>query len=415
MKKAILVSGIVLAVILPATISVLLYVDFDSPALGNEVLEKAREITGLNLKAAEFRLKLAEGLIWEDVEADVRFPGGRYSIHIERMMLEHRLLPLVAGKIIVQRVVLEKPRIEVSRVELGSDPTSRTRAAPEREKTAEVDEPTERSSEAFRFDLSLLVSDIQLNDATVTVAGFQPGQTGLSIRGFHVGLQNMSVRRGALTLLHALTATGELRIGRFVMETVRARDLKGSLVLDRGRVELRDLELTAESGTFVSGLEVDFNRIPFAYAMNLEGGPLDVQLLAGLEEGDGLGPGHLELDVEGFGGSTKNMRGEGVLRLVPGKVPAHPVLMNIERALGEEDFVGSPYAQTEVQFQIREDKLILEPFSLEIDTVTVEVSGAVHRDGPLELNLAVRRPRESSSVTERFQMTGTLKEPHVNQ
>jgi hypothetical protein len=412
MKKPFPVSGIIIAIIFLVLVMVFLFVDFEAPALGNEVLEKAHEITGINLKAAKFRLNLGRGLIWEDVEASSRFPGGRYSLQIERMVLEHRLLPLLAGTIVVRRVVLEKPRIEVSGNRPSPNPEPRSRDLPERGESTIVDKPTARSKSS-RLDLALVVSDIQLNEATVTLTGSQPSQAGLSIQELHVGLRNLSVSRGALTLLHALTATGEVRARRFAMETARARDLKGALVLDRGRVELRDLAFTTDSGTFVSGVKVDFNRIPVGYAMNLEGGPLDVQLLASLGEGEGLGAGHLELGVEGFGGSSKNIRGEGVLRLEPGKLPAHPILMGIEKALGAEGFVGSPYGETEVHFQIRDDQLILEQFHLETDQAASEVSGVILHDGSFDLSLVVRRPREGSNVKERFHLTGSLKEPHI--
>jgi hypothetical protein len=408
MKKAIFVSGIIIAVVFLLMVMVLLVVEFDSPALGNEVLEKAREITGINLKAATFRLNLTRGLVWEDVGALVRFPGGRCSIQIERMVLEHRLLPLVAGKIIVRRVVLERPRIEVS----GNDPNPNlpppSRDVPERGETSAVDKPTARSNFS-RFDLALLVSDIQLNDATVTLGGSRPNQTVLSIQALYIGLRNMSVSRGALTLLHALTASGELRARRFAMDSARSRDLKGSLVLDRGRLKLKDLGFSTDSGTFVSGLEVDFNRIPVAYTMKLEGGPLDVKLLTGLTQGDGLGAGQLALDVEGFGGSTRRIRGKGNLQLAAGTLPAHPVLTGIERALGAENLVGSSYAKTKVQFEIREDRLFLEPFQLETDMTAAEVGGTVHHNGSVDLNLVVHRPREMN-----FHITGSLDEPRVS-
>ena len=83
--------------------------------------------------------------------------------------------------------------------------------------------------------------------------------------------------------------------------------------------------------------------------------------------------------------------------------------MSIEKALGGEGFVGLPYGETEAQFQIQDDQLFLEPFPLETDMIEAEVSGAVRKDGSIDLSLTVHRPLAAT-----YQITGSLNEPHIS-
>lgn len=345
------------------------------------------------------------------MEASSPFPGGRYKLSIERMVLEHRLLPLLAGKIVVRRVVLERPQIEVRRIRPGS--IRRSPRSDELEDIAPIESESSRP-ESSVLDLALVVSEIQLNEGSVTMRGPDSNQLTLAIEGLQLGLKNLSVNPGAFTLLHALTATGEMRARTFMAETTRLRDLEGAIGLDHGRVALDKLAFSTDSGTFVAKMNMDFNSIPPAYEMNLMGSSLDVKSITGLDVASGLGAGHLELEAEGFGMSVENVKGTGVFGVESGRLPSHPILSGVEKNLETVELSDSRFEETEVQFQLRDNRFLVDQLYLDTDGATLDFTGVVHLDGPLDLNLTVRYAHEGSENKALFRITGTLEEPQIS-
>jgi uncharacterized protein involved in outer membrane biogenesis len=410
MKKTLLVLGVIFFLVALTMAMVVLFMEFDLPELGNMALARAGDMTALELRAAGFRLSLARGLIWEDVEATLRFPGVRARIRIEKMVLEHRLLPLLTGKLVVRRVLLERPRLEISKTQ----PTRLDRSSlpPEREESTKVDVPPV-APKASRLEIALLVSEIGLRDGLILIRGVHQNEVAFFVDGLQAEMRNLSFYRGALTILHALTAVGELQARTVTLDSKRARNLKGALDLQRGRIELVDLKITTDSGAFSARIKMDFNRIPVGYEMNLAGSPIDLQSVAGLERGEGLGSCRIELDAEGFGTSAKNINGRGMIQLESGRLPPHSVLDEVEKALGSGTLHNSRYEETEAHFRVRDNQLILDDFHLETDHAALDLSGIVHLEGTIDLSLVVRPSHESSNVQEFFHITGTLGEPHI--
>jgi hypothetical protein len=198
-------------------------------------------------------------------------------------------------------------------------------------------------------------------------------------------------------------------------ESTSVRDIEGTMTLERGRVGLDDLAFSTDSGSFVAKMNLDFNSIPVGYEMNLVGSSLDVQSIAGLDGADGLGAGHLELEAEGFGVSLENVKGAGVFGLEAGRLPSHPILSGVEKALETIELSDSHFEETEVQFRIRDNRFIVDHFHLATNGSALDFGGVVNLDGPLDLSLVVRRPHESSEREVFFRITGSLEEPHIEQ
>ena len=60
---------LIVVVVLAALVVFLLVRDYDSPELGQALLDKAGEATGIEMSATGFRLNLLRGVVMEGVEA----------------------------------------------------------------------------------------------------------------------------------------------------------------------------------------------------------------------------------------------------------------------------------------------------------------------------------------------------------
>ena len=428
---------LVVVAILVVAVAILFFVDFDSPELGNAVLEKANEATGANLSVENFRLNLIRGLELEGVESTSSFPGTVVNARIDKLVLRHRLLPLLSGRVVVDQILLRHPEVEL--VERGgkSKKNSGKRGKPKKKLETESSDangadgqpPTKEAEESIG-GLDLEISEIRIEDGSIrkgSVSSVSP----FSVDGLDLTLRDLTFNRGALSLLHAITAVGSLRLDGLTLDGMEVREVRGELTLDQGLLEGKDFTFVTEQGTFHAQLSVDFTRIPFAYTLSLRGDPIDVNAIARSKEG-GFGAGLLELEAEGFGTDSKGIRGKGVLRLEEGKLPSTPVLAALEKLLARgTSLVGSRYQATDAPFRIEKNELILERFRLETPQAGLDLEGIVHLDGPLALKLVLRTPREGLVIKEvpdevldaltddegwvaiPFRITGTRDEPKV--
>ena len=106
----VLLIGLVVVV---ALVAFLLLNDFDSPGLGQTLLAKINAATGVNITAKSYRLNLLHGLVLEGVEATSETPSRRTHLLLDRMVFEHRLAPLFSGTVAIDKVLFERPQIEI--------------------------------------------------------------------------------------------------------------------------------------------------------------------------------------------------------------------------------------------------------------------------------------------------------------
>ena len=397
---------IVVVAILVVAVAILFFVDFDSPELGNAVLEKANEATGANLSVESFRLNLIRGLELEGVESTSSFPGTVVNVRIDKLVLRHRLLPLLSGRVVVDRVLLRRPEVELVERGAKSKKNSGKRGKPKKKREAEssdasgtAGQPPAKEAEKSVGGLALEISEIRIEDGSIRkgpVSSVSP----FSVDGLDLALRDLSFNPRALSLLHGISAVGSLGLDRLTVDETEVREVRGELTLDQGLLEGKDFTFVTEQGTFHAQLRVDFNRIPFTYTLSLRGDAIDVNAIARSKE-EGFGAGLLELEAEGFGTGSKDIRGKGVLYLDEGKLPSTPVLAALEKLLARgTSLVGSRYQATDAAFRIEKNQLILERFRLETPQARLDLEGIVHLDGPLALKLVLRTPRQGLVIKE---------------
>src|SRR5258705_6392367 len=109
-------------------IAILSFAEFSSPQLGRALLDRASASTGVRLEADDFRLSILRGLSLGHVRAGGRYPGGSYDLTLDRIVFQHRLLPLLSGRLAVDRIRLERPHAVMIEAE-GASPAAGGAAA----------------------------------------------------------------------------------------------------------------------------------------------------------------------------------------------------------------------------------------------------------------------------------------------
>jgi uncharacterized protein involved in outer membrane biogenesis len=367
---AVLVVLVVVVVFLAAR-------DWDSPELGQTLLDKVGAATGIQMKAEGFRLNLLRGLVLEKVEATSTSEGRTFDFTLDRLVFAHRLLPLLSGTVAVDKVVLERPQFTLVQGE-----SSRT------------EPPPAESGEGSGAGLALDVKEIQIQDGVLVVKS-PKGEETTRIADLDLTMRNVGFDP-ALTSLAALSAEGDLAIQSLRFDTLQIDDAKGGFQLRESRFTVPELSFSMPSGRFVTDATFDFNPVPFSYALKGKGEPLDLNGMVGASEG--FGPATIELDAKGSGPETKDLEATGRLSLAQGQFPAAKMFAQIDEALGKKVVSGSSYKATQANFQLDNNRVSLAPFRFETESARLDLQGVVNLEGPIDIDLSLATPREGIQV-----------------
>jgi hypothetical protein len=428
MRKAAWIGAVLLTAFTMGVI-VLFLVDFDSPALGARLLREVSEKAGIQLTAEGFHLNLLRGLRLDNVRLVTESPSGRLTITAAALLAEHRLPPLLRGKIEIDRVVLYNPRIElVTPPTSGAKPPAAIPVSPKLPQTIPT-APSPDSAQAS--NVALRVDRIKLDDGLLVTRTEGNEAADVEIRGLDVELRDLALDSAAPTTVQAFSATGDLRTREILISTLKATDGAGIIKLGAGHFRLEKFNLKLPQGPFLLGeFDADLNRDPFAYRFACQIDPLDTNGVLTAGKAGGFGPGKLVFTARGTGTETRDMIGDGTLSIAAGQVPGSPIFLGIESVLGRSQLAGSSYAPFTVLFHIQRDRLTVQPFELRTSLLALGLRGWADLAGPIDFRIAVKAPRDLVSlarvpprvldavaadgqVTIPLRLTGTPDRPHV--
>ena len=255
---------------LGVVVVVLAFAEFSSPELGRALLERAGAATGMRLEADEFRLSLLRGLSLRAVRAKGTYPGGRYELTLDRIVFQHRLLPLLSGRLAVDRIRFEKPRAAL--VETGAAAPAGTGAT--------------ALGAAAATSLALHVDQVAIEDGTIEVR--VRGRAPLTVRGLDVSLRDLALAAGGGGVLGRLSGRGDFRADEIALPVTRVREAAGALRLAAGRLDADEVRFRTDEGRFQTRWSADLTRLPFSYTIAVEGRPLDVNAVLGAKGKGGL-------------------------------------------------------------------------------------------------------------------------------
>jgi hypothetical protein len=380
-RRAVLVAS--LAGASAALVALLGLVPFDASTLGRAVVARTRAATGVELHARAFRMRAWSGLAIEGLEGKTAFAGGRATITIDRVVLDHRLWRLLLGEVVVDRLLVQRPHI---RLEETSVPARLARSAPS-------------SAAAGLVHLALRVARIDVEGGTVELRSLaEPRPVVLS--GLALALRDVAFDAGPGPALARLRGAGDVHIEEVAFARTRARDVRGALRVGAGRLATSAVRFVTPQGPFEAALDAQLDRLPFTYTLGLAGDPLDLGSLITVSGGGsrGTGAAALRLEGRGVGLDATGLTGRGVLRLAAGELPATPLLKAVERVLGRTRLVGAPYEATEARFRLERGRVWLDDLHMRAEPLGLEMAGWASLEGPLELTLAVHAPRAGLAV-----------------
>ena len=384
LKKILIVVAILLLVGI-----FLLAKDYDSPELGQALLDKVGEATGVEMTATGFRFNLFKGIELDNVTASSSSPGRELDFTLDQLVFEHRLGPLLSGTVAIDRIVLDHPQFELVETPSQAEPAAEAEPA-EAEPSADAT-ATDGEEEG---GLALEVKQILVRDGSIVMRNTDSGSE-TRVEGLDFTMENLQFDPTADSLA-ALAAEGELTIAGIDLDTLALSELRSRFQLASAVFDLSELVFTTAHGKFAADANVDFNPVPFTYTMTATGDPLDLNGMVGASEG--FGPATVQLESDGAGADTKDVDASGGLNLAAGEFPSVDVFTGTDKALGKQVVAGAPYEATELSFVLDNNIIRLAPFRFTTEFARLDLDGTISLEGPIDLGLSVATPREGLNI-----------------
>jgi AsmA protein len=86
----------------------------DTPELKQSLLEQAKATLGTELRVKEMKISLFEGVTLKAIAVKNPAPFPGQLLTADAFVLRYRLLPLLAGRMEVERLALEKPALALA-------------------------------------------------------------------------------------------------------------------------------------------------------------------------------------------------------------------------------------------------------------------------------------------------------------
>lgn len=401
MKKMLAILGLILLV--AAGYVAYVFLTLDAEELGQKVLGKINESTGVQLAAEKFEVRPLHGVRLESGHLKGNLASGSVTGTLDRMVLDYELLPVLQGEVVVQGILIEGPNLDlVSRPVVEAD-KEESAVGSEVEGIELVETDGEGTVEAAEDESGLIsaisISEMRVEEGNLRVTTAGSDSRGLAVRGFNLELGDLSLNSAAVSPLMGLRGQGQIRIDEIALEAMEIRGGRGELFVDGGHLIVRDLGIETEyAGLQVAEIAADLTQDPAPYRLQV-GGSYDLNRLVEAAEGDGFGPAALEFTAHGVGPDLEGMVATGTFRLDSGQIPAFPMMVKIEELLGESLIVGLPYEGMDFVFSIEGGRAEVEPFVMGFENLQMAGGGQIDFAGPIDMQIDLKLRREAVSIS----------------
>ena len=383
---------ILLAVVVLAAVvlAVALSTDFDSPRLAEAVVSMAAERGGIDLEIDRFGFNLRKGLVLEGVRARSVAAGELLEVRLGRLVLEHRLWPLLKGEVVIDRLLIERPVVEM----VSADPRS-ARQPSGASAAADIDASaaagTASTADEGSPRLHFEIGEVILRDGRVTSSS-AGGAGSTTLEGLNLTLRNIVLDAEIASAILGLSGQGWLEARSLSLGEHRLEDIATSFSVENGRYRLDAFE--TEAGTAhlrVRDTEIDLAQNPYRYRFEIVADGVEMNRLLGVESG--LGSARAEVRANGEGGGPQGAVAEISARLEGGRLPSSTLLARIDRALGTT-FDAAAYEALDIEVSLADNVLEIDPFEIVTEIARLRIGGTVVLGDSLDLRIAVGVPRD---------------------
>lgn len=370
MKKLLLaVAAVVLVVVLGVVAyGVHLAGTLDTPEFQKTVLEQAKAAVGADVRVADMKISLLSGVTLRGIAVanPAPFPGDLLTA--DAFVLRYKLLPLLAGRVEVERLSLEKPALGLlmdakgvfNYEKLGAKTSPGSAAAP-------------ASATAPSVPLKIVLSRLSVDDASVTMTD-------------HTKARLLSLEDADFTSAFEVESGVARGSGQATVKTVNVADMLfvrgvgAPLTVSKEEVKLAPIRAKAAGGD-VSGTVTVRLKGGFRYVADVQVKGASVQTLLQEAKSAAGVTGTLEAKAtfEGTGG-LPTLKGRGQGRVTDCRIEKAKVMALLSTALQVPELANPEFDECRVEFTTAGSRVQMPVVSLKGDAMQLTGRGTYNID-----------------------------------
>ena len=371
MKKLVLAGGalVMLAGAAAAGLGLYLASKLNSPELERSILDQARATLGTELEVREMEISLFSGVSLEGISVANPAPFGGDLLSADAFVLRYRLLPLLAGRVEVERLALEKPALALAMdakggfnyEKLGGGAATSAPAAPG--PAAPVAGPPLR---IVMKSLAVEDGSIQMSDHTKTRL---------------MAVEDIAFRSAFEVAGGGAQGSGEVTIGKAnFADVLFVSRVRAPLAMSKERVTLSPIRGELGGGVVSGELKVELQG-GFRYATDVELKGANLKTLlqeagsAAVVSGTLSGKAHFE----GKGGLA-TMRGQGSADVAACRAENSRVLALLASVLQVPELANPDFESCRLEFAQTGSRFATPVVDLRGDAVRLSGRGSVNLD-----------------------------------
>jgi hypothetical protein len=390
----------------------------DTPGFERALLDQAKAAVGADVRVREMDISLFSGIALKELAVANPAPFAGDLLTADAFVLRYRLLPLLAGRVEVERVALERPTLRLVMDARGGFNYERLGSSASRSPRTPAF-PT-------AVPLRVVLKQLTVDQASVVMTDHAKARL-MTIDG--AGFRSAFAVEGGV-----VQGSGEAKIATVsVADLLFLRSVRAPLTLSRQTVRLAPIRGQVAGGEASGDLTVHLQR-GFRYVANLEVKGVEVRTLLAEAKSDAGLSGELQAKAtfEGNGG-LKTMRGHGQGTVTSCRVEHGRTFALLASALGVPELAAPDFEECRAEFTQSGRRLATPVLRLDGASLQLRGRGAVDLEtGGLDYQMSLAlTPKLLAKVTRRefrpafkdrgdgfsavdFRLYGTMSDPQTD-
>jgi uncharacterized protein involved in outer membrane biogenesis len=379
--KKVLGAGcaLVLVVVLAlAGVGAYLVSRLDTPELKQSLLEQAKATLGTELRVKEMKISLLSGVTLKAIAVQNPAPFPGQLLTADAFVLRYRLLPLLTGRIEVERLALEKPALALAMDTKGTFNYEKLGRA------AAKGTPASGSASASATPLRVVMKSLAVENGSILMTDYAKAKLmtvdGIDFKSAFELAAGMALGAGQVSIAKA-------NFG----DVLFVKGVHAPLTMSKEKVTLSPIKADVAGGSMSGDLNVDLKGFRYTTQMALKGASVKTLLEEARSSPFVTGTLSAKARFEGSGG-LPTMRGEGSADVSSCRAQNSRVLGLLASVLQVPELANPDFEACHVEFKQTGSRFATPVVKLTGDAVRLSGQGSVNLDTralDYDMNLAL--------------------------
>jgi len=393
----------------------------DTPELKESLLQQAKATLGTELKVKEMKISLLSGVTLKAIAVQNPAPFPGQLLTADAFVLRYRLMPLLAGRMEVERLALEKPALAIAMDTKGAfnyEKLGRTAAA----KGAPAAPGSTASTAA---PLRIVMKELAVDNGSIVMTDYAKARL-MTVDA--IDFKSAFEVTGGIAL-----GAGQVTIGKGNFgDVLFVKNVRAPLSMSKEKLTLSPIKGDVAGGSISGDLNVDLKGFRYTTQMTLKGASVKTLLEEARTTPFVTGTLAAAARFDGSGG-LPTMRGEGSADISSCRAQNSKVLGLLASVLQMPELANPDFEACHVEFKQTGNRFATPVVKLTGEAVRLSGQGSVNLDSralDYDMNLALS-PRLFAKMTRpelrgafqpqadgfqgiAFKLTGTTLEPKTD-